>query len=973
METCGSAIEALRRIEASDYDIVVSDLVMGGMHGLELLGCVRVARPNAMVVLITGAADRDLSVRALRGGAYDFIQKPVDPDYLVACIGRAIETRRLRAEVELTQAALRRHAEELEQTVAQRTDELRRASRSKDEFLATISHELRTPLTSILGWARLLHGGRLEAEEQALAIESIARNAKSQAQLIDDLLDVSRIITGKMRLDVGQVDLLRVLDGAIGVVLPAAQAKGITLDPRVDEAVGAIPGDPHRLQQVLWNLLSNAVKFTPSGGHVAVRVEGGETGVEIVVQDDGSGIDPELLPFVFDRFRQGDSQLSSRRGLGLGLAITRHLVELHGGTVTAESPGPGAGATFVVRLPSRRREPSDAREQRRELPSLGRMEAAPAGDCLRGSPRARRRRRGGHAPGPADHAGARRSDGGFRVLGRRGPGGLPADAPRRAALRHRPRRRRRICAPPRLARLAQGAGRGGARRGAHGLREAGGSRASPGSGLRPPRRQARPRRFTADPRRHPRRWRARMSAIQRALVVDDDEDVLRLCRVTLQRFAGWTVAVANGGDAAIGAARRDAPDVILLDVMMPDGGGLSILGRLKGCDATAGIPVVLMTAADGSMIEACREGGAAGIIAKPFDPGALPGEIARILGEDCRSGLAVDAGGPSRQIEVHPRSPVDEILGDSPAVSRMRDLVARAAASDASVLITGESGTGKELVARALHRAGQRAAGPFVAMNCAAVPESLLESELFGYMRGAFTDAKTARRGLFLEADGGTLFLDELGEMPARIQPKLLRALQERTVRPLGGTAEIPFDVRLVAATNDDLATAVAERRFRSDLFFRVNVIPIEVPPLRARGDDVALLARRLVAAYAARHRKRIDGLSAEALDMLRAHPWPGNVRELQNCIERAVALTDQAEIGPDDLSGSLRVAAPARGSSACPELPEGALLPLAEVERRHVLGVLAAVDGNKRRAARILGLDRRTLYRRLDQYEGRG
>ena len=384
VEKCGSPLEALRRIEASDYDVVVSDLVMGGMHGLELLDCVRVARPSAMVVLITGADDRDLSVRALRGGAYDFIHKPVEPDYLVACIRRAIETRRLRAAVEEQQGALRRHAEELEQTVAERTEELRRASRTKDEFLATISHELRTPLTAILGWARLLHGGRLDASEQAQAIESIARNAKSQAQLIDDLLDVSRIITGKMRLDVRQVDLFRVIDGALGVVLPAAQAKGVEIERRLDETVESIPGDPHRLQQVLWNLLSNAVKFTPGGGHIAVRLTRRDAGVEIAVQDDGAGIDPEFLPFIFDRFRQGNSQLSSRRGLGLGLAIARHLVELHGGTVTAESPGLGAGATFTVRLPSSVREPTDALHKRREPPSPGRIEAAPDGDCLRG-------------------------------------------------------------------------------------------------------------------------------------------------------------------------------------------------------------------------------------------------------------------------------------------------------------------------------------------------------------------------------------------------------------------------------------------------------------------------------------------------------------------------------------------------------------------------------------------------------------
>ena len=319
---------------------------------------------------------------------------------------------------------------------------------------------------------------------------------------------------------------------------------------------------------------------------------------------------------------------------------------------------------------------------------------------------------------------------------------------------------------------------------------------------------------------------------------------------------------------------------------------------------------------------------------------------------------------------------------------RTRALIERAAASDASVVITGESGTGKELVARALHRGGRRAAGPFVAMNCAAVPEALLESELFGYLRGAFTDAKAARRGLFHEADGGTLFLDEIGEMSPRIQPKLLRALQERTARPLGGTAEIPFDVRLVAATNEDHHAAVAERRFRSDLFYRHNVVPIEVPPLRARGDDIALLARRFAAVYAARHGKHITGLSPEAIELLR-EPTLGRAT-CASCRTPSSAPSPSATARP-----SAWTTLPEHLRGVCPPSPGGwgppalraprslSLLPPSTMpaprcsrwprsERRHVLRVLAAVDGNKRLAARILGLDRRTLYRRLDQYQGR-
>jgi signal transduction histidine kinase len=350
VEACASPVDALAAIEARSFDVVVSDLVMGGLHGLDLLKRVKALRPSSLVVLITGAADRDLSVRALRGGAYDFIQKPVDADYLVACIRRAIETRRLRSEVERQEAELRRHADELERTVAERTDELRRASQAKDEFLATISHELRTPLTAILGWARLLCGGKLAVAEQRQAIESIARNARSQAQLIDDLLDVSRIITGKMRLDIVDVDLASVIDAAGSAIAPAAKAKGVAVEAHVD-VPERVSGDAGRLQQVLWNLLSNAVKFTPRGGRITVRAEVNGDRVELEVSDDGAGIEFDLLPYVFDRFRQGDSQISSRRGLGLGLAIARHLVDLHGGTISVESEGPGRGATFRVVLP----------------------------------------------------------------------------------------------------------------------------------------------------------------------------------------------------------------------------------------------------------------------------------------------------------------------------------------------------------------------------------------------------------------------------------------------------------------------------------------------------------------------------------------------------------------------------------------------------------------------------------------------
>jgi two-component system response regulator HydG len=283
------------------------------------------------------------------------------------------------------------------------------------------------------------------------------------------------------------------------------------------------------------------------------------------------------------------------------------------------------------------------------------------------------------------------------------------------------------------------------------------------------------------------------------------------------------------------------------------------------------------------------------------------------------------------------------------------------------VLITGESGTGKEMIARALHQRSRRASGPFVAVNCAAVPETLLESELFGHAKGAFTDAKTARAGLFLQANGGTLFLDEIGDMGLGLQPKLLRALQERTIRPLGGDHEIPVDVRVLAATNRDLESAVEEGRFREDLFYRINVVHLALPPLRARGGDVLILAQHALTRFARAADKPVTSISPAAAEKLLAYDWPGNVRELHNAIERAVALTRYNEITVEDLPDRIREH---KSSHVIVAGDDPDQLPtMEEVEKRYVLRVFEAVHGNKALAARILGFDRKTLYRKLERY----
>jgi signal transduction histidine kinase len=352
VETSPSAREALARIQRTDYDAIVTDIKMPDIDGLVLLSRIREIQPATPTLLITGHGEHDLAVSALRGGAFDFLQKPIDRDYFMASLGRAIQVRQLSRQVDAQKQALARHANELELLVQERTRELHRANQAKDEFLATLSHELRTPLTAIFGWAQMLRGGKLDEPTFRRALDSIERNARMQVQLIDDLLDISRIITGKLRLQVRPVELGPVIEAATDAVQPAAEAKGIVLVRQIQPKAGLVSGDPDRLQQVVWNLLSNAIKFTSKGGEVTVSVLRVDSSVEVSVTDTGQGIDADFLPYVFDRFRQADSTTTRRYGgLGLGLSIVRHLVEMHGGTAMAESAGLGRGATFKARFP----------------------------------------------------------------------------------------------------------------------------------------------------------------------------------------------------------------------------------------------------------------------------------------------------------------------------------------------------------------------------------------------------------------------------------------------------------------------------------------------------------------------------------------------------------------------------------------------------------------------------------------------
>jgi DNA-binding NtrC family response regulator len=446
----------------------------------------------------------------------------------------------------------------------------------------------------------------------------------------------------------------------------------------------------------------------------------------------------------------------------------------------------------------------------------------------------------------------------------------------------------------------------------------------------------------------------------RVLIIDDDESMCDVLREALTQRE-FDVMCRNSADEGLRLLNEQEFDVVVTDVNMPTMTGVELCRRIIA--NREDLPVVVMTAF-GSMetsVLAIRAG-AYDFVTKPFEIDDLVLTLDRALKhralrqEVKRLKTAVD--------DAHK---FDEILGASPPMKKVYDLISRVAESDTSVLITGESGTGKELVARALHQRSARREGAFVAINCAAMPEPLLESELFGHVKGAFTDARQGRTGLFVKASHGTLFLDEIGEMPAGMQAKLLRALQERSVRPVGGETEVSFDTRILAATNRDLETEVEEKRFREDLFYRINVVRIHVPPLRVRGSDVLLLAQHYLKRYSSQGKGRVVGMTSAAADKLLGYGWPGNVRELQNCIERAVALARLDQLGVDDLPEKIREF---KSTRVVVESDDPAdLLPMEEVERRYVLRVLEAVGGNKTMASQVLGFDRRTLYRKLDGY----
>lgn len=444
----------------------------------------------------------------------------------------------------------------------------------------------------------------------------------------------------------------------------------------------------------------------------------------------------------------------------------------------------------------------------------------------------------------------------------------------------------------------------------------------------------------------------------RVLLVEDDADARSALGLAIGRD-GYDVLAAGDGAQALALADDTVPDLAVLDVVLPDTDGLTLFKHLRARHPS--IDAVLVTACgtvEGAV--AAIAAGAFNYVEKPVDPAVV---LALLAGASTRVRLSVETRRLVAALEAA-RALHGDLLERTPGMRPLSGLIRRVAPTDASVLIAGENGTGKELVADALHAQSRRAQGPLVKVNCAAIPADLIEAELFGHARGAFTGAVRERAGLFEQARGGTVLLDEIGELPMPLQPKLLRVLQDRSVRPVGALRAVALDFRLLCSTNRDLEAAVRAGRFREDLYFRINTVTLLVPPLRDRREDIPVVAEGCLARFRAQYRRAVEGISLEAYRALMAHAWPGNVRELEHAVERAVIVTAGPEIELADLPDTIVGRAAVRATADTSPLPT-----LEALERDAITRALERTGGNKRAAAALLGLYRPTLYSKLKKH----
>ena len=453
-----------------------------------------------------------------------------------------------------------------------------------------------------------------------------------------------------------------------------------------------------------------------------------------------------------------------------------------------------------------------------------------------------------------------------------------------------------------------------------------------------------------------------MSTVARILVVDDEAETREVFSELLMHW-GYDVLQTSDGHEALKIASERRPDVIVTDLVMPKLDGLQLMRAIR--EEQPETPVVIITGRGtiDAAVEAIREG-VFDFVEKPLEPARLRVILQRALEKKqtqhevhvLRRRLAQMGDGTSG------------LIGASPPMRRVLELVQKVAPSKASVVITGQSGTGKEMVARAIHQLSDRRDKPFVGINCSAIPASLMESELFGHERGAFTGAEARRLGCWELAEGGTLFLDEIGEVPIELQAKLLRVLEEQKLRRLGGKSEISVDVRVISATNRDLKEEIKNGRFREDLYFRLNVFNLELSPLKERREDIAVLAQHFLDKFSREGGKKVQGVSPAALQLLQDYAWPGNIRELRNTLERAVILCSTGTVDVEDLPPDL-ARNPGGSDSAFLKLPLG--LPLRDVEKEYVMASLTRLQNNKARTAQGLGISEKTLYNKLHRWAG--
>lgn len=452
------------------------------------------------------------------------------------------------------------------------------------------------------------------------------------------------------------------------------------------------------------------------------------------------------------------------------------------------------------------------------------------------------------------------------------------------------------------------------------------------------------------------------SSFWNLLIIDDDRSVREACR-EVARLAGFNGLVAESAEHAFRLLESHAIDVVLLDLKLPGTGGIEALRQIRQRRPDAEVIVVTGYATVQSAVQAMKNG-AYDYVTKPFTMDEM-----RILLERVAGHLKLKNENRVLRERIKSRQSFAGLIGSAPEMEKLYRMIAKAAQSTHPVLVLGESGTGKELVARSIHFSGPLRDKPFIPVDCGSLVPTLIESELFGYVKGAFTGAVQAKEGLLTMARGGTVFLDEIGEMPVDLQAKLLRAIQEKEIRPVGSTRRIAIEVRVLAATNQDLEQAVAQGAFRRDLYFRLNVLNLRVPPLRERRQDIPLLAAHFLERLS-RDSGREHRLSDGAMKILLGYDWPGNVRELENCLERACAITSAAEIQVLDLPSSMTGG---NGHIKVPGNGESKILPISELEKQAILRTIMQLNGDKLLAARLLGIGKTTLYRKLKEYEAQG